>query len=589
MNHNDKSQIPGLAHQQVVFEDEARNELLKGATILYKAVESTMGPSGHNVVIDKEVGAPLITKDGVTVAKSIHLRERLPSMGAELLKEIANKTNELCGDGTSTGTILGYSLLKEGTKLIASGRSSIFLKKGMDTAAEIVFQFLKDNRIPISGRNDIINVGTISSNGDREIGELIADAIDKVGRDGLIAIEPAKSVKTSLHVAEGIQLDSGFVSPFFITNGDKQICELENPYVFITSNKISSLQEILPLLEKIDRAGRSLLIVAGDIEGEALHTLVVNKSKGILKVCAVKAPSYGDYQTDILSDLGIVVNGAVLGASSEISIKNIQIEQLGQCKKAIINRNSCTFLVENQDEEVRERIQKRIIMIREALKNDATLDQLRVSKFRHRLARLSGGIAIIQVGGSTEVEILEKKDRVEDAVNATQAATKEGVVPGGGAALFYGAQHLKSLVKSGAFSDQKEDFIAGIQMVASACEFPLYTIVKNTGQSEEVVANQLNQNWSECTMVHLDMTAINSLDGEDIENFRKTIKDKRKKTGAIDKFRYGYDANLEEYKDLIKAGVMDPVLVTRCALEHAVSVIGLVLTCNAVIVNEEVE
>lgn len=579
--------------QRIVFEDDARNQLLEGAGILNKAVRSTMGPSGHSVIIDNDVGGPTITKDGVTVAKAINLRKRLPSMGAELLKEIASKTNDLGGDGTTTATVLGHALLKEGSKLISTGYSSIELKQGMDKATETVLQFLKDNCMPISGKEDIINVGTISANGDREIGELIADAINTVGKDGIITVEPAKSVKTGLNVAEGIQLGSGFISPYFITNGDKQVCELEEPCVLITPNKISSLREILPVLEQVDNADRSLLIVAGDVEGEALHTLVVNKTKGILKVCAIKAPSYGDYKADILSDLGVVVNGTVLGAASEISLDKIKLDQLGRCKKAVINRNSCTFLVEDKDTTAQERIKERVEMIREALKNDPTLDELRANKFRERLAKLSGGIAIISVGGSTEVEILEKKDRVEDAVNATQAASQEGIIPGGGAALFYAAQHLKNLIRSGAYSNEKEGFIAGIQTVASACEVPLKTIVENTGESNDVVSNRLIENWTECKTVKLDMSVIDSLDSfdkNDIEELKKNILSQQQENKNIDfKFRFGFDANNKIYDDLIELGIIDPVKVARLALSHAVSVIGLMLTCNAVVVNEEEE
>ena len=423
--------------QTVYFKNDAQKELLKGAQILADAVSSTMGPSGHSVIIDTNNGSPIITKDGVTVAKAINLKNKLQSMGAELLKEVASKTNDLAGDGTTTATVLGFNLLKEGNKLIATGRSSIEIKQGMDRATDIVLDFLKENCIPVSCKQDIVNVGTISANGDKEIGELLAEAIEKVGIDGLITVEPAKSVKTTLRLAEGIQLNSGFVSPFFITNNEKQICELEDPYVLITSGKITTIKEIIPILEQIDKVDRPLLIVADDVEGEALHTLVVNKTKGVLKVCAVKAPSYGEHRSDLLADLSIVVNGLVVGATSELSLKNIKLENLGKCKKIIVNRNSCTFLVNNKNNEASERINKRVEEIKKALQEDHTLDELRISKFRERLARLSGGIAVIQVGGSTEVEIKEKLDRVTDAVCATQAATQEGIIPGGGTALYY--------------------------------------------------------------------------------------------------------------------------------------------------------
>jgi chaperonin GroEL len=436
--------------------------------------------------------------------------------------------------------------------MIGTGRSSIDLKKGMDIAFDIVGEFLKTNCVPVSGKQDIINVGTISANGDKEIGEIIAEAIEKVGIDGLITVEPAKSVKTTLRLAEGIQLDSGFVSPFFVTNGEKQTCELEDPYVLITSNKISSLAEIVPLLEKIDRDGKPLLIIADEIEGEALHTLVVNKTKGVLKVCAIKAPSYGEHRADILSDLGVVVNGTVLGATSELNLKTIKLENLGKCKRVVVNRNSCTFLVENNS--AKDRITARADVIRTSLLNDHTLDDLRKVRYRERLAKLSGGIAVIQVGGSTEVEIREKKDRVEDAVNATQAAAQEGIVPGGGTALYYASQHLKNLIKDGHFSNQKEDVIAGVKVIANTCEAPFKTIVSNTGVSPDVVGNELTNTWS-----------------------------------VGKNFTFGYNAAEQRYGDLVKIGIIDPVKVTRYALEHAVSIIGLTLTCNAVIVNDDVE
>ncbi|NIU01067.1 MAG: chaperonin GroEL, partial [Nitrosopumilaceae archaeon] len=387
-------------------------------------VSSTMGPSGHSVIIDRQNSSPIITKDGVTVAKAINLKDNLQSMGAELLKEVASKTNEIAGDGTTTATVLGYNLFKEGNKMISTGRSSIALKQGMDEATKIVLRFLKDNCIPVDNKKDMISVGTISANGDKEIGELIAEAISTVGSDGLITVEPAKSVKTTLKISEGIQIDSGFNSPFFITNSSKQTCELEDPYVLITNNRISSMHDLLPVLEKIEKSKKPLLIVADDVEGDALHTLIINNNKKIIQVCVVKAPSYGENRADILSDLGIVVGAEVIGANSEVSLKNIQKEHLGRCKKVIVNRNNSTFLVD-ADEEVSEKIKERAESIKTALMVDTTLDQLRLMKFRERLARLSGGIAVIQVGGSTEVEINEKKDRVEDAVNATQAASQE--------------------------------------------------------------------------------------------------------------------------------------------------------------------
>jgi chaperonin GroEL len=593
------NQQNGYAFQRVLQRNKAHKKILQGAEILATAVKSTMGPSGHSVIIDNDIGGPTITKDGVTVAKSINLKDRVCSMGAELLKEVASKTNERAGDGTTTATVLAYALLSGGHRMIDSGRDSIELKTGMDAAYREVIEFLKSSCIPIANKNDIINVATISANGDKEIGALIADAIKEVGSDGLITIEPAKSVNTTLKLTEGIQIDSGFLSPFFITNGDKQICELENPYILITANKITSLSEILPVLDKIDTDGKPLLIVADDVEGDALHTLVVNKTKGVIKVCAIKAPSYGEYRADILSDLGIVVNGSVLGATSELSLKNVKLEDLGKCKKAIINRKTTTLVIDEKNEEVSRKIQARIESIKTALETDKTLDQLRASKFRERLAKLSGGIAVIQVGGSTEVEIFEKKDRVEDAVNATQAAVQEGIVPGGGTALFYAAQHIRNLLKTGFFAKESklfsfgnfsssidEDYVSGILLIADACEAPFKTIVENTGESAEVVGTQLLQNWTNVKKFFVDLTNVSQ---EDVADFISTMKKKNPEIPEKEKFRYGYDASTKSYGDLIDLGICDPVKVTRYALEHSVSVIGLLLTCDAVVVNEDDE
>ena len=592
-----------MVHQRLVFEAAAQKELLKGAKQLADAVSSTMGPSGHSVIIDRRNASPVITKDGVTVAKAINLKDSLQSMGAELLKEVASKTNDIAGDGTTTATVLGFNLLKEGHKIIATGRSAISLKKGMDEATTIVLAFLKDNCIPVENKQDIVNVGTISANGDEGIGELIAEAIDSVGSDGLITVEPAKSVKTTLKISEGIQLDSGWVSPFFITNDSKQNCELEDPYVFITSNKISTIADILPILEQVEKSKRPILIVADDVESEALHTLVVNNNKKVIRVCAVKAPSYGENRADILADLSVVVGGVVIGATSELSIKNVKAEHMGRCKKVIVNRNKCTFLVDTNEDKT-EQIAARAETIKKALMTDTTLDELRLHKFRERLALLSGGIAVIQVGGSTEVEIQEKKDRVEDAVNATQAATQEGIVPGGGTALFYAAQHLKSMIKAGFFGDCHEDEIAGINVIANVCETPFRTIVENTGISPDIIADKLCANWAETRQFTVDTSQLLSLTTEDLSEFLDNLKDdchhsyeppghpdKSLKDvqipNSINKFRYGYNAATEDYKDLVTAGIIDPVKVTRCALEHATSVVGLMLTCNAVIVNEE--
>lgn len=552
MQNNSTQPTNVTGTQRVVFKDEAHAKLLAGAETLTRAVASTMGPSGHSVIIDNITGSPIITKDGVTVARSIHLQNKLESVGAELMKEIASKTNDLAGDGTTTSVVLGCVLLREGIKQITAGCGSIHLRKGMDMATEAIISFLKENCIPVGSVSDIINVGTISANGDREIGKLISDAIQKVGRDGIITIEPSKSVQTYLEVVEGMQLNNGYVSPFFVTNSEKSSCELDDPYILMTSNRIAALSDLIKVLEQVARAEKPLLIIADEIEGDALHTLIVNKMKGVLKVCAVKAPSYGEHRVDMLNDLSTVVGGEVFGATNETSLKNATVEQLGRAKKVIVGRKSCVIVGDPANKERHEKTQGRVQSLRNALENDNTLDDLRISKYRERLAKLSGGIAIIKVGGSTEVEILEKKDRVEDAVNATMAATQEGIVPGGGAALFYAAQATRMMLQVGKFKVQHEDVAAGIKLIANVCEYPLRTIVSNTGRSAEVVANELTKQYK----INPD-------------------------------FRMGYNAAVDTFTDLIEDGIIDPVKVTRLTLEHAVSVVGLMLTCNAVIVNED--
>jgi len=562
-----------LIHQEIVFRGKAHRALLKGADILTNAVASTMGPSGHSVILDAEVGAPTITKDGVTVARAINLKDRLESIGAELMKEIASKTNDLAGDGTTTATVLGRGLLKEGVKQIASGRSAIALKRGLDFGAEKAFEFLRNFSIEIRDKNDIINVGAISANGDREIGELIADAISKVGKDGIITIEPAKSVNTTLDIVEGMQLDKGFVSPFFITDNDKATCVLKNPWVLMTSNRISSIGEILPILEKVSRKEGSLLIVADEIEGDALHTLIVNKMKGVLKVCAVKAPSYGEHRADILDDLTKVIGGEVIGSTSNVSLKTAGLEVLGKCKKIIVSRKNTVVVGDPSNEKQKDAITERVSSLRKVLEEDKTLDNLRISKYRERLAKLSGGIAVIRVGGSTEVEISEKKDRVEDAVNATMAAAQEGIVPGGGAALFYVSQYLRDAK----FEELTEDELVGVKLIADVCELPLRTIVNNTSVSAEIVVNNMRQIYEKEV---LGLTKImHTRQGESIPWVNPL---------ALDlSFRKGYNAANSSYTDLVDEGIIDPIKVTRYALEHAVSVVGLMLTCNAVVLNIE--
>lgn len=586
MTNSAAQQTQELTTQTVSFGDKAHAELLKGATILAEAVKSTMGPSGHSVIIDMDQGSPLITKDGVTVARSINLKDRLQSMGAELIKEVASKTNDLAGDGTTTATVLAHTMLQSGIKAVSTGGDSIQLKKGMDIGTETVLQFLKEASIPISGKEDIINVGTISANGDKELGSLIADAIEKVGQDGIITVEPAKSVQTTLNTVEGLQLDSGYVSPFFVTNSEKANCEFENPYILITANKISSIQEIVPVMEKAINNNRPLIVVADDIEGEALHTLIVNKMKNIIKVCAVKAPSYGEHRSDLLADLATVVGTEVIGATTELKIERMKVENFGSCAKVIVGRSNTIFVGSDKDLTQKERTTERIESLRSLLLTDNTLDDARISRYRQRLAKLSGGVAVIRVGGSTEVEIREKKDRVDDAVNATVAATQEGIVPGGGTILYYAAQYLKEMLKNqqlkAALSD---DAIIGIKVIAEACEAPFRTIIANTGKSPDVFANDMYNrflNGEQGTRTYIDESnKIHTWKLPSDLNLPLFQEQKQR-------LRFGFNASNGEYVNLVQSGIIDPVKVTRYALEHASSVVGLVLTCNAIIVNENI-
>ena len=561
--------------QEVTFGQEAHKELLQGAEILYKAVKSTMGPSGLNVIIDNGQTAPLITKDGVTVAKSINLKDKLPSIGAELIKEVASKTNELAGDGTTTATVLGYSMLQQGVKMVATGRSAISVKKGMEWATEKVIDWVKEHAIPVRNDEDIINIGTISANGDRSIGELLCNAISKVGQDGIITIEPAKSVKTTLDVVEGMQFESGYVSPYFVTNQEKLNCELTEPYVLITNKKINSLQEILPVLELTANANRPLLIIGDEVEGEALHTLLVNKMKGVLYSCAVKAPSYGENRTDVLSDIALVTGGRVFDASSEKSIKSATLSDLGQCKRAIVTKGSTTLV--GDDSNRKELISERVEQLRALLSANVGLDDLKVENTKKRLAKLAGGIAVIKVGGSTEVEIFEKKDRVEDALNATIAAVQEGILPGGGTALFYASEWLQKEMNS--TSSLTEDELAGARVIYEACRQPLRVIVENTGKSPDVVMNELRSydNRQLVNFLH-DVAGDTNRPVEVVEKKAENLLNQR--------LRQGYDASRHVYCDLIEHGVIDPLKVERYALEHACSVVGLLLTTNCVVVIE---
>lgn len=449
---------------------------------------------------------------------------------------------------TTTATVLGYSLLQQGVKMVNTGRSAVGVKRGMEKAAAAAVALLKQNSIKVTSTSELASVATISANGDQEIGELIAAAVEKVGKDGIITVEPAKSVATTLEVVEGLQLESGFISPYFQTNQEKQTCELDNPYVLITGRKLTTLSDVMGILEKILETGKPLLILADDVEGEVMHTVLVNKVKGVLGSCAVRLPGFGDARTDLMNDIALVTGATVIDASSSESLKSLELTHLGSCKKVIVGKNTTT-IVGNGDEVTRQRVEETTAMLRAALTAPG-IDDARKDRLKKRLAKLSGGVAILKVGGSTEVEIFEKKDRVDDALNATLAAVQEGIVPGGGSSLFYTALAVEKMAKENRAA-YTEDELAGVQVVVEACKQPLRVIVENTGASADVVANKLEQQ----------------------DNVT----------------RVGYDAHNHTYCDLVTAGIIDPVKVERSALEHAVSVVGLMLTCTAVVLNDEVE
>lgn len=480
---------------------------------------------------------------------------------------------------TTTATVLGFSILEQGVRQIATGRSAISLKKGIDAGVEEVLQYLKTAAIPINNNAQVAQVGTISANGDNSIGQLIADAVDQVGVDGIITIEKARSVNTELEVTNGMKIDSGFISPYFITNGEKNTCVLENPYVLLTTANITTIKDIVPILEKVLNTNRPILIVAENMEGEALHTVIANKMKNVLSVCVVKAPSYGEFRIDVLNDLRALVGGEVIGTGSTTSIQNVSLEQLGEAKQVTVSKSGTIIVGKDENAgSVRDRVET----LRNYLKNPS-LDDLQIEKARQRLARLSGGVAVIKVGGSTETEINEKKDRVEDAVNATVAAVQEGIVSGGGTALFFAGEHLKSrlkLMKSLDSNRSNDDILAGVEIVINACRAPLKQIVINTGESFEVVANNLSTK-----QVAMDFSKPFTVDQ------LRLIKEADKLEGIVgtEKQHIGYNAATGEYEDLFTAGIVDPVKVTRYALEHASSVVGLMLTCNAVISLEEGE
>ena len=522
-----------MAAKEVKFHSDARERMLRGVDILANAVKVTLGPKGRNVVLDKSFGAPRITKDGVTVAKEIELADKFENMGAQMVKEVASKTSDQAGDGTTTATVLAQAIVREGHKAVAAGLNPMDLKRGIDLAVEAVVADVKSRSKKIATNEEIAQVGTISANGERDIGEMIARAMQKVGNEGVITVEEAKSLETELDVVEGMQFDRGYISPYFVTNAEKMIAELENPYILIHEKKLSGLQAMLPVLESVVQGGRPLLIVAEDVEGEALATLVVNKLRGGLKVAAVKAPGFGDRRKAMLEDIAILTGGQVISEDLGIKLENVTLDMLGQAKKVRVEKENTTIIDGGGK---KADIEGRCTQIRQQVE-ETTSDYDR-EKLQERLAKLAGGVAVIRVGGSTEVEVKERKDRVDDAMHATRAAVEEGIVPGGGVALLYAIRALDKLTPAN--PDQK----VGIDIVRKALQWPARQIAENSGTDGSIIVGKL-------------------LDSKDVN--------------------YGYDAQKGEFTDLVQAGIIDPTKVVRHALQDAASVAGLLITTEAMI------
>ena len=519
--------------KEVKFSTDARTRMLAGIDILTDAVRITLGPKGRNVILDKSFGAPRITKDGVTVTKEIELADKFENMGAQMVREVASKTNDEAGDGTTTATVLAHSIVREGAKSVAAGMNPMDLKRGVDLAVKTVVEALKKASKTVSTSAEISQVGTISANGDTEVGAMIAKAMEQVGNEGVITVEEAKGLETELDVVEGMLFDRGYTSPYFITNAEKMNCEMENPHILIHESKLSGLQPLLPLLEQVVQSGRPLLIIAEDIEGEALATLVVNKLRGGMKVAAVKAPGFGDRRKAMLEDLAILTSGQVVSEDLGIKLENVTMDMLGTAKKVIITKEETT-VVEGAGK--KKEIEGRCHQIRSQI--EETSSDYDKEKLQERLAKLAGGVAVIRVGGATEIEVKERRDRVDDALNSTRAAVEEGVVPGGGAALLYAAKSLDKL--NVANDDQR----VGIDIVRRALQTPLRQIAENAGEDGAVVAGKL-----------LD------------------LKDSTR----------GFDAQNGQYVNMVKAGIIDPTKVVRTALQDASSVAGLLITTEAMV------
>ena len=524
--------------KNIFFDTEAREKLKKGVDALADAVKVTLGPKGRNVILDKKFGAPTITKDGVTVAKDIELKDAIENMGAQLVKEVASKTADQAGDGTTTATVLTQAIFNAGIKNVAAGANPMDLKRGIDKAVATVVENLKKQSKKISGSNEIAQVANISANNDKEIGKMIADAMDKVGKDGVITVEEAKGTETEVKTVEGMQFDRGYLSPYFVTNADKMEADLDSPYILIYEKKVSSMKELLPILEQVVQTGRPLLIIAEDVDGEALATLVVNKIRGALKIAAVKAPGFGDRRKAMLEDIAVLTGGTVISEERGYRLENATLEYLGTAEKIHIDKDNTTII---NGSGKKEDIKARVNQIKSQI--DSTTSDYDKEKLQERLAKLSGGVAILYIGAATEVEMKEKKDRVDDALHATRAAVEEGVIPGGGVALIRAAAALEKL------KGENEDQNTGIAIIKTAIEAPLRTIVSNAGLEGSVIVQKV-------------------------------------KEGKDD---FGYNAREDRYENLVAAGIIDPTKVTRLALENAASIAALLLTTECVIADQPEE
>jgi len=522
-----------MAAKEVKFSVEARDKMLRGVDILANAVKVTLGPKGRNVVLDKSFGAPRVTKDGVTVAKEIELEDKFENMGAQMVREVASKTSDTAGDGTTTATVLAQAIVREGAKSVAAGMNPMDLKRGIDLAVEAVIEDLKKNSKKVTSNEEIAQVGTISANGDTEIGKFLAEAMKKVGNEGVITVEEAKSLETELDVVEGMQFDRGYISPYFITNADKMRVEFEDPYILINEKKLSGLQELLPLLEAVVQTGKPLLIIAEDVEGEALATLVVNKLRGGLKVAAVKAPGFGDRRKAMLQDIAVLTGGQAISEDLGIKLESVTLNMLGRAKKVTIDKENTTIVNGGGK---KADIEARVAQIKQQIE-ETTSDYDR-EKLQERLAKLAGGVAVIRVGGATEVEVKERKDRVDDAMHATRAAVEEGILPGGGVAL------LRSIDALERTRTENDDQRTGVEIVRKALQAPIRQIVNNAGDDGSVVVGKLLEK---------------------------------------DQYSYGYDAQKGEYGNMLTKGVIDPTKVVRSALQGAASVAGLLITTEAMV------